>query len=167
MVPSVILIMKPVVDFDTFLEVSQQMLDCNLNRSVDASLIKRSEIEKFLSCLAELRGESEISGLLAHASFSVLAVADDRDMLDIFQVVSMPFVVADTVSRGIQMAVISGTLAQWKIAVRVGSSRKVEFNVRAFFNRVMGIFQAAGVDVWKDCEARQLADKTLLLEDKR
>lgn len=165
MIPSALLITKPIVDFDTFLAASQQALGRSLSREIDASLIKRSDVEKFIGCLAALRGVS--IGLLEHVSFSVLIAANDRDMLDILQIASMPFVVADTLSRGIQLAVVTGSLAQWKVAVKIGSNKKVEFNVRAFFNRVMSIFQAAGVDVWKDCEVHQLPDKTLLLEDKR
>jgi hypothetical protein len=90
-------------------------------------------------------------------------------MLDILQVsAGMPFVVTDTLMRGVQLAVITGTLAQWRDAVKSGSSRNSEFNVRACFNRVMALFKTAGLGgVWNDYESHAMPDRTFFLEDKR
>ena len=89
-------------------------------------------------------------------------------MLDILQVsAGMPFVVTETVIRGTQLAVLTGTLAQWRDAVKSGSARESEFNIRAFYNRVMALFETAGLNVWKDFENHPLQDQTFYLEDKR
>ena len=98
----------------------------------------------------------------------VLVAADERDMLDILQVASgMPFVVTDTQMRGVQLAVITGNLAQWRDAVKTGCARESEFNIRACFNRLMDVFKAVGLDVWKECESHPLPDRTLYLTYKR
>jgi len=172
MTPSALLITQPTIDFNTFLGLSQQALGYNLSQSIDASPVERSEVERFLSCLSALKDTSAPAGLLphllAHVSFSLLIAADDRDMLDILQIASgMAFVVADTLMRGVQLSVITGTLAQWQLAVKSGSSKVSEFNVRVLFNRVMEVFQTAGVDVWKDYDCHTMPDHTLYLEDKR
>jgi hypothetical protein len=173
MIPDALLIQTPAVDFGTFLGLSQQALGYSPSATVDASPLERSDAERFLTCLAALRDRRASVGLvphlLTHVSFSVLVAADDRDMLDILQVsAGMPFVVTDTLVRSVQLAVITGTLAQWRDAVRSGSSRQCEFNVRAFFNRVMALFETAGLGgVWKDFESHPLQDRTFYLEDKR
>lgn len=168
MIPNAALITKPAINFETFLGLSEQALGYSPSRAVDSSPINHSDIEKYLSCLATLCGEQIIlPNLMTHVSFSIIVLADDRDMLDILRLANMSFVVADTRVRGVQLAVISGTLQQWKDAVKSGSSRGVEFNVRTLFNRVMSAFQDVGIDVWKDFNCRPVNDNTFLLEDKR
>jgi hypothetical protein len=107
--------------------------------------------------------------LLSHVSFSVFVGADDRDMLDILQCCAgMPFVTVETNIRGVQIAVVTGTLAQWKDAVVSGCRKDVEPPVRHCFNKLYGLFTAAGLNVWGDFHTRYTPDQTfLLLEDKR
>jgi hypothetical protein len=171
MTPSAALIQSPVADFNTFLSLCQQALGYSVAESVDKSLIERSEPERFISCLAAMQDRNAKPGLaphlLSHASFSVLVAADEETMLAILEVAEMPFVTTGTVLRGVQLAVISGTLAQWHTAVKLGSTNSCQPSVRAGFNRVMDVFKAAGLDVWKECASRALPDGTLLLEDKR
>jgi hypothetical protein len=89
-------------------------------------------------------------------------------MLDILQCAAgMPFVINDTISRGIQVAVITGTLAQWRDAVKSGSSPGVEVPVRQCFNKIHFLFESAGLKVWSDCRERPAPDQTFYLEDKR
>jgi hypothetical protein len=173
MIPDALLIQTPAVDFGTFLGLSQQALGYSPSATVDASPVDHSDAERFLTCLAALRDRQVSIGLaphlLTHVSFSILVAADDQDMLDILQVsAGMPFVVTDTLVRSVQLGVITGTLAQWRDAVRSGATRDSEFNVRAFFNRVMALFERVGLGgVWKDFESHPLQDRTFCLEDKR
>ena len=171
--PDCILITRPVCDFTTFISLVHKMLGRNVADAVDSAHRVLSDAEKFLSCLAAMRDVKAKVGLppylLSHVSFSVFIGADDRDLLDILQMCSgMPFVTAETTVRGIQVAVVTGTLAQWKDAVVSGCRRDVESPVRACFNKLYGLFTAAGLNVWGDFQTRQAPDQTfLLLEDKR
>jgi hypothetical protein len=173
MIPDALLIQTPALDFGTFLGLSQQALGYSPAATADASALQHCDAERFLTCLAALRDQRASVGLaphlLTHVSFSVLVAAADRDMLDILQVsAGMPFVVTDTLMRGVQWAVITGTLAQWRDAVKSGASRKSGLNVRACFNRVMALFESSGLGgVWKDYESHPLHDRTFYLEDKR
>ena len=49
----------------------------------------------------------------------------------------MPFVVTETVRRGLLMAVMTGTLAQWRDAVKTGSDPSQEQNIRACYAKVL------------------------------
>jgi len=106
--------------------------------------------------------------LLRHVSFSALIGADERDMLEILQVASMPFVAVETIARGVQIAVVTGTLDQWRDAIISGCAKGVPTSVRHCFNKLHGLFTAAGLKVWPDYSSRPNHDQTyLLLEDKR
>jgi len=167
MTPSVVLITKPICDFETFLGLSQQALGYSPSETIDASPVERSEAERFLACLAAMQNHTDWTRVLAHASFGVLVAADERDMLGILQLAGMPFVVTDTQVRGVQLAVITGTLAQWRDAVKTGCAKDSDLNVRACFNRLMDVFKVVGLDAWKDCDSHSLPDKTLYLTYKR
>jgi len=108
-----------------------------------------------------------LPSLLAHVSFSVLVAADERDMLEILQLANIPFVTAETLARGVLAAVITGTLGQWRDAVKSGSSPTAEPAVRYCFNKIYGLFNAAGLNVWGDFRPREAPDQTFYLEDKR
>ena len=167
-----VLIQTPSIDFTTFLGLSHKMFGSSPASAADASRRQLSDSERFLSCLAALKDDSAPVSLpphlLTHVSFSVLLAANERDMLDVLEYCgAMPFVAADTVARGIQAAVVTGTLAQWRDAVISGCQSSVEPTVRALFDKILAVFEAARLHVWNDCERRPHPDGTLLLEDRR
>jgi len=167
-----ILIQQPAIDFSKFIGLSLTMLGYSPASKADASQRPLSDAERFLSCLAAMKDEHAPVNLsphlLTHVSFSVLLVAGERDMLDILEYCStMPFVATDTIARGVQTAVVTGTLAQWRDAVISGCQPDVEVGVRILFNKILAIFESANLNVWTDCKRRTAQDKTLLLEDHR
>lgn len=171
--PEAILITQPSVDFRTFIGLAHQVMGRSPAEAADACRRELSDAEKFLSCLASLRDAKVGVGLspylLSHVSFSAFIGADDRDLLDILQCCAgMPFVTAETTVRGAQIAVVTGTLAQWRDAIASGCRKDVEPPVRYCFNRLHGWFTATGLNVWGDFQIRPAPDHTfLLLEDKR
>jgi len=173
MLPEAVLIQVPSIDFRTFIGLSHKVLGRSPAAPSDACRRELSDAERFLSCLAAMRDEQAPVGLsphlLKHVSFSVFIGADDRDMLDILQLCSgLPFVVVETVVRGVQAAVVTGTLSQWRDAVVSGCSKGIDSSVRHCFNKLYGLFTAAGLNVWGDFQTRPAPDQTfLLLEDKR
>lgn len=170
--PDAVLIQVPSIDFRTFVGLSNKALGRSPCAAADASRRYLSDAERFLSCLAAMRDEKAPVGLpphlLKHVSFSAFIGADERDMLEILQVASMPFVVTETIARGVQIAVVTGTLDQWRDAVISGCAKGVPTPVRHCFNKLHGLFTAAGLKVWPDYSPRPGPDQTyLLLEDKR
>jgi hypothetical protein len=162
-----VIIQMPSTDFQTLLGLSQPALGRSLAEEADASSIDLSDTERFLACLASLQCGPITSRLFAHVSFSLLVAAEERDMLDILQVAGMPFALGETLQRGTQLAVVTGTLAQWRAAVEAGSVKDSQANIRAFFNRVQGLFEARRIGAWKDFDQHQLPDRTLYLTHKR
>ena len=172
MKPDALLLSKPSIDFNTFLSLSKQALGRSIISKADATQRDMSDAEKFLSCLGSMLNVNTDAGfipsLLSHVSFSVFVGAETRDMLDILQCsAGMPFVVVDTIAGSVQIAVITGTLAQWRDAVKSGSEPTAELPVRQCFNKVYALFKAADLNVWSDFRAKPAADQTFYLEDKR
>jgi hypothetical protein len=164
-----ILIQQPAIDFDRFLSMCHEMFGYSPSSASDASHRELSDSERFLSCLAAMKDQrapvSLPPHLLAHVSFSVLVATNERDLLDVIECCStMSFATADTVVRGVQTAVITGTLSQWKTAILSGCNESVEPSVRFLFNQVLTLFENAGLRVWGDCSRRTNHDNTLLLE---
>ena len=170
--PDCVLIQTPSIDFRTFIGLSHEVLGRSPAASSDACRRELSDAERFLSCLAAMRDERAPVGLsphlLKHVSFSAFVGADERDMLEILQLAGMPFVAVETIVRGVQAAVVTGTLSQWRDAVVSGCRKGVPTPVRHCFNKLYGLFTAAGLNVWGDYTPRSTSDQTfLLLEDKR
>lgn len=165
-----ILIQQPAIEFSQFLAASHEMFGYSLSAASDASHKQLSESERFLSCLAAMKNQKVPAGfsphLLTHVSFSVLVATSERDIIDALEYCSsMPFVVADTVIRGIQAAIITGTLSQWRVAVLSGCSKNTEPSVRFLFNKILIIFESNNLAVWSDCTRKNHRDdNTLLLE---
>jgi len=163
-----VLITGPAIDFATLLTLAHDALGYNLAGVADASPRKLSDAEKFLICLAALKGESaEITtNLLSHVSFSVLVIAEERDLLDILERAGMPFVRAETKARDMNVAVLTGTLAQWRDAVAAGTDEDAPVTVRTCFSKILLMFDCVGLtSVWGNFE-RQADCSGFYLEDK-
>lgn len=170
MVPRSVLISKPDVDFDTLINACQQALGRSVSIAVDNTSKKLSSAERFLSILSAIKDEHagvELSPhLLPHASFSVLTVADDLDILDMVEACSGMYVVkVETTKRGVIIAVISGTMQQWRDAVVTGSQTFQPDIVRLGFNEIHNLFVGAGLGaVWNDYQQQPLREGYSLIE---
>jgi len=170
---SAVIVVRPAADLDTLIALSHDMLGYSLAASVDTSRLKHSDTTRFISCLAALRDQNAPAGitpnLLQFASYVLLIAADERDLIEILEATGgMPFVIAETVQRGVYEAVVAGTLGQWRDAVKSGANQHAEHNVRALYCKIMTLFDAEGLsDVWKDFTVKPLKDHTFFLEDKR
>ena len=152
--------------------MSYQATGRNLSAKADASTRDLSDAERFISCLAAIRDPQAaavfVPSLLTHVSFSLFLAADEGDMIDILQAAAgMPFVMAETIANNVKIAVITGTLAQWRDAVTSGSTPSALMPVRQCFNKIYALFEAAGLDVWTGFRAKSAPDQTFYLEDKR
>lgn len=174
MIPQSVLITRPAVDFRQLASISHQTLGYSATQSTDGHHRKLSDAERFISALDAIRDANAPVGLppelLAHVDFAVLVIALDRDMQDIVSICAgMPHVSNDTQARGVQIAVIKGSLQQWRDAVIGGCSERSQPTVRAGFNNIHRLFLEADLGgVWSDFKTNQRPDQTyLLLEDKR
>jgi hypothetical protein len=166
------LIQQPSVHFGTLLGLTREALGYSLAAKSDASGRQMSDAERFLSCLEAMRHQNATPALwphlLGHVSFSVALVADDRDVLDILEVASgMPFVRAETKHRGVEIVLITGTLAQWRDAAMSGT-QQTGF-VQAAYCKIVNLFVQAGLNVWQAYSWKTDAahKDVFLIEDKR
>jgi len=166
----VLLVQQPSIDFAKLLATSHDMFGYSLSAASDASHKQLSDSERFLSCLSAMKDQNAPVGLLphllSHVSFSILIGTDDRDLMDILECCSsMSFTTAYTIIRGVQAAVITGTLLQWKTAVLAGCHETTDPSVRFLFNKILAQFEGANLSVWSDCTRRNhQEDNTLLLK---
>lgn len=173
MTPSAVLIQQPAIDLTTLLGLTHKLLGYSLSAKVDQSRLDPCDAERFISCLAALRDPDAPAGitpnLLTHVTYSALIAAEDRDLIDILEAgAGMPFVTAETIQRGIMVAVITGTLAQWRDAVKTGANPSAEYNVRFCYCQIMSLFEKHHLgNLWKDFNRNPLNDNTFYLEDKR
>lgn len=173
MQPDAVLINVPSIDFNTFLTLSQKALGYSPARQADSSGKRMTDAEKFLWCLDSFRDEDQKGialHLLGHVSFSVFICAEERDMIEIYDCASgMQMASADTLVSGVKIAVLTGTLAQWRDAVTSGASQQAAPMVRACYSKILLLFDKAGLSgVWNDFSRRASPDRIgLFLEDKR
>lgn len=174
MIPQSVLITQPAVDFTRLASVSHQTLGYAVTQASDGHCRQLSEAERFISALDAVRDSSAPVSLppelLAFVDFAVLVVALDRDMQDILSICAgMPFVVNDTQARGVQLAIIKGSLQQWRDAIVGGCSERAQPMVRAGFNQMHKLFIEVNLGgVWADFTTSRRPDQTYLLyEDKR
>ena len=65
----------------------------------------------------------------------------------------MSFVRAETKARDVNVAVLTGTLAQWKNAVASGTDEATPPTVRTCFSKILLLFDRAGLtSVWSNFE---------------
>jgi len=166
------LIQQPSVAFGPFLSLTREAMGYSVVAKCDSSGRQLNDAERFVSCLEALRDPNAIPALwphlLNHVSFSVAMIADDRDMIEILELASgMHFVRAETRARGIDLAVITGTLAQWRDAAKNGTQQGGV--VQVAFCKVIDLFVQVGLNVWKDFNWKpDSVNKGLfLIEDKR
>ena len=167
-----VLIQQPAIDFATFLGLTHEALGYSPAARSDASGRQLSDAERFLSCLEALHDPHAQPALrphlLNHVSFSVLIAAEDQDAIAIVEVASgMPWVRTETRLRGLELIVVTGTLAQWRDAVISGTNK--DGNVQACYCKILTLFEQAGLNVWLHCTKKpNPANRSLfLLQDKR
>jgi len=164
-----VMITEPSIDFTTLLSLTYDALGYNIASASDASHRKLVNAEKFLSCLGAFKEQDgEITpNLLSHVSFSILVIADEHDLFDIVdQTSGMSCTRAETMVPNINVAVLTGTLAQWRDAVASGTDEATPPTVRTCYSKILLLFDRAGLtSVWSNYERHSAPDRSgFLLE---
>lgn len=164
-----ILINQPAIDFGALFGVTHEALGYSIAAKSDACGRRLSDAERFVSCLAALRDPDALPALrpnlLNHVSFSVLVVAEAKDVKDILEAAStLPFVRTRTKVRGVEILILHGTLAQWRDAVISGTHYE---KAQACYCKIAALFEGVGLNIWVDCVRKPSPGGLFLLEDKR
>jgi len=174
--PGVALILTPKLDLSQFLPLSRELLGYSPAKVADGITIPLQELAHQLVCVATFKDEQAKPSVkmatlhfdLFHAGF--LIAADERDMVEILEITGMPFTLTLTLARGIDAAIISGSLTQWRAAVRVACDPETSLSVgaRHAFNSIYKILCKHGLkDLFDDLQVTEQQDHTFLLENRR
>ena len=166
------LITRPAIDFHTFLDVGQKVMGYSLAVASDASSREVADAEQLLrlsgcdpstkgdpwnrlpDCSPTSRSRLCSSRMTRHARYSGVLRGCRLQR--------------PKRSHGNQVAVVSGTMTQWRDAVKAGSFLGEEVSVRQGFDRIRELFCHEGLDVWTDSNVREAPDRiTYYLEDNR
>jgi hypothetical protein len=173
--PGVALISKTSLDLGTLLPLSREVLGYSPAKAADAASL--SDIPHQLACLSAFKDEkapTSVRWAEPHLGMFVvgfLVVADEWTMLDTLAwTAGMGVALTETKQRGIQAAVITGTLAQWQHTVRLACRNdNQQPEVRYVFNAIYRKLVDEGLrDIFDGLRLSEQPDQTfLLLEDKR
>jgi hypothetical protein len=172
----VALVLLSNLDLNTLLPLSREILGYSPAKAADGVTIPLSNSAHQLACVAAFKDSKAPPTVrvaipyleLFHAGF--LIAADERDLVDILEISAMPFVITDTLQRGIQVAIVSGTLDDWARAVKLACHPQASINrdIRYVYNAIYTQLCNIGLkDIFGDLRTTELHDKTFLLEDKR
>ena len=168
MTPTAMIIQRSVLDTPVFLGACIEMLGYSPARGPDAQ--KLEEMAHSLSCLTAFKdrdatpGVKESKGIYELFSIGCLIIADERDMQDILEVAGLPFIFTETTVRGIQAAVVSGTLQEWRTAILKGCAKTAPQYIRICYDTIYLQFRSIGLEGVFDRSQRILDDNTFLLE---
>jgi len=161
MIPSAILILQPQLHQGLYLTLCSEMLGRSPSRSADTAGL--SGLPHLLSTIAAFGGgaETDAYDLL---SFGFLIAADERDIPEILEVASgMPFALTDTILRGTQSVIITGTLRHWILAVSKGCRQDQTTTVRTCYDKIYTNFCQQGLSLAFNVTKRDLPDHTFYL----
>lgn len=164
--PSAVIVLQPQFNQGLFLTLCKEMLGESPSRIADANGLKG--LPHLLSVLKEFSGDAQedVHGLI---TFGCLLASDERDTPLLLEVMSgMQFALTETIVRGIQAILVTGTLHQWIQAVARGCRQDQTTAVRMCFDKIYVCFCQQGLAALFTGTKHDLPDHTFYLtSDKR
>lgn len=156
------IISRTELDTSTFLTLANQIVGREINRETDSAKNLASPEARFVSLLTAILNPDAKPSLREshsdHCSIGVLAVSLADCTEEVTTCLSgMALLVAPTVSRQHTLFVASGTLPQWRLAVRIGLDSLRSPCCREVFNTIRQSFVGKGINLWT--EMREHYDK--------
>lgn len=176
--PGVLLILLTNMDLLRFLPAARDVLGYSPAKAADSVTVPLQAVPHHIACMDSFKDENATPSIrsashclnLFHAGFFI--VADERDMLEILEVAGMPFISTESLARGVDAAIISGSLVQWRDAVKRGCHPGLQSRLfrgtRHAFNSVYKILCDQGLkEMFNGLQVSEQSDQTFLLEGKR
>ena len=172
----VALVLLTKLNLQTFLPLSREILGYSAAKAADGVSVELKETPHNIACIAAFKDENHPPAFkpncphlkLFQAGF--LVAADERDMTEILELAAMPFTITQTMSRGVNAVIISGTLAAWRDAITLACSPRIKVSreTRYTFNAAYKILCKEGLrDMFGDLHVADQPDHTFLLQDHR
>lgn len=158
------LVMFSAFDMNTFLPIARQAVGHGVSARADSEVIG-TEAHNMMCVAGLVDGELEDVDQLYSAAYMI--ASDERDMPDIIQTAGMPHIWVDSQTRGIRVAILAGSIPEWRDAIRRGCSARTAIEVRKVFNRVATDLTQRSLDgILGKTVKRTQSDGTFLLEFK-
>ena len=176
MTPNIIPIGGTHVSWDAFLKGCNEALGYSPIRGVDNIKRELSDPAKLLASLSAFHNRLKIDNpiaalrecgsLLRHLSYMFLVYCDEELILDIRERTQLN-VTSSEAADGERVAVVSGSLFDFKAATVECCTADAPFDLRYLFDVFILFFESVGLgEVWHDQRKKPLKDKTFLLEYK-
>lgn len=173
MEPEVTPILMTFGDLPRLTAGARMILRRDVARAIDRAKIDSQKPIALVAILEAIRSpvtpdigtvaRNAVPSILDHLSYGFMIAADEHVMTEILGLTSRTL--AMTLSDTCELAVLSGTLKDWKIIVPLGMTVRVSPSVRVVFTQIFSFFEMMGLrDIWG--EYRKKSDgQTLLLEN--
>jgi len=175
MKPVILPIITPVVDWEQFTRLTQSVLGRSTTRGLDAAGRSPGDLASFVSCLGEMQTPGcsptsvleEPGSLLRHLFFGFLIVCPNEDLQYVVLNSGLAAAVVSSAERGYSIALMTGSLEDWRTATICCCTDRSPQYVRMLFNQVMLHFEQIGLQrIWFGYRKSELVDKTFRLEHK-
>lgn len=165
------------VDWTNFIKNVAELVGYSPTRGLDASGLKLGYYTRFIVALGEFQSGKEEKPLdvlhnsdyiLRHLSFSFLISGSSSLVFRVMELTDLDVLTAKGKDKG-RVAVVSGTLKQWKEAIIVCLDQKLvkNFELRWVFNQILDYLYQAGLrNIFDNYRKKGLEDQTFLLEFK-
>ncbi len=168
MILNACVIQVPNYQFQVFLPLCIKMLGYTPSKKADAAGLK--DQPHLLSTLAAFKFQDASAGvrnaglIYDIVPYSCLIVAYEQDMPFVLEGLSgMPFIVVDTTARDVQVALVTGTLQQWRTVVTRWCRVDQDKDMRAAFDKIYVAFQQIGLAEAFGRGKKDLGDETFVL----
>jgi len=156
------------LDLKKYLVLGRQGFDRNLAEAADSA--GHEPPLHHMLCVAGMKNPDakSVDDLVAyldlfHAGFMI--VADERDWTEILELASMPCILSQSVQRGLDVGIMTGTLTQWRTALLRGCQKEASGAARGTFNAIYNEFRKVGISGAFEFRTKQnTRDTTFLLE---
>lgn len=159
------------VNWDDFLKASRIALGRNITSVIDRKKLPLGRSDSFITAMGEMKiaGEDTIQNagpVLDHIFYSFMIIADMITMFDLMEQTPLK-VYSVEAKNGIYLAVVSGTLMQWRESILNGCSKTATYEMRLIMDKCMYHLEKDGLSkIWSDYRKTMMKDKTFFLETK-
>ena len=169
--PGVVLILISKMNYDKFLPIARDVLGYSPAKAADSASVELPPLAHHIACAAAFKN-SEATCFISDAYLSLfhvgfLIAAADYDMIGILEMACMPFTVTETLMNGVSAVIISGSLLQWRDAVKTACNPKTKLarGARAAYNSIYKALCDQGLKgMFNGLQVCKQPDHTFLLE---
>ena len=169
----VIPIAKTDVDWNAYLQIARKVLGRSITRSLDSANRPVKGPDGFIATLGEVINEGSNAGtvmanagsLLRHFTYTFLCVMPNDVLWDVMEETDL---VITSVPLGMnRLAIITGTLHEWRTAIIDECSEAATQGLRLFLNQVLFHLEKEGLNtIWFMYRKVPQPDQTFALEHK-